>query len=415
MIALCDVNNSYVSFERVFQPQYENKPVIVLSNNDGCVIARSQEAKNLGIKMSQPFYQIKEMINLYNIKVFSSNYNLYADMSNRFHKVVGAMGTRQECYSIDESFIDLTGINLTGYGVKIRNTVKRNIGIPVCVGIAKTKVLAKFANHLAKKYKFLECVCNLEELGVDRTEKAMKLTAVKDLWGVGSQYSKRLQEIGIATAYDLKLANPKYIGKLFSVNLERIIYELNNIPCLEIEDYQQDNKQLVSSRSFAELVDNSEALLSSYIFHAEQLSKKLRKQNLYAKEMIVFANSNKFKDDYVSCNIRIIFPQATDSFRIIAKYLTKAVNDIYKPKIGYKKSGIILYNLISFESEYTDLFASSNIYHDNLLPVIEEIKNHFGKDSIGIAAGKLSNDWQMRSDTRSKNYTTNINDLITVE
>ena len=415
MIALCDVNNSYVSFERVFQPQYADKPVIVLSNNDGCVIARSSEAKNLGIKMAQPFYQIKDMVNQHNIKVFSSNYNLYADMSNRFHALVGSMGTRQECYSIDESFIDLTGIPLAGYGIKIRDTIKRSIGIPICVGIARTKVLAKFANHLAKKHKFLECVCNLEEFSMERINKAMQITPAQDLWGVGKQYSKGLEDIGIRTVYDLRLANPKYISKLFSVNLERVVHELNNIPCLEIEDYPEVNKQIVSSRSFGELIYTREALLSSYIFHVEQSGMKMRKQGLYAKEMIIFANTNRFKDDYISCNSRIIFPQATDSFRIMAKYLNKAVNDIYKPGIGYKKSGILLPKLITLDYQDTDLFAKSTIGHDKLLPAIENIKKQFGKNSIGMAAGKLSDAWQMNSDLRSKNYTTDIDDLLTVK
>jgi DNA polymerase V len=267
---------------------------------------------------------------------------------------------------------------------------------------------------LAKKHKFLECVCNLEELGIDRTNQAMKITQVGDLWGVGRKYTKRLEAIGINTVYDLKLANPKHISKLFNVNLERIVYELNNIPCLEIEDYQEPNQQIISSRSFGSLVNTREALLSSLVFHVEQAGRKMRKQGLYATEMIVFANSNRFKDNYISCAKKIIFPQAIDSFRFMAKYLDKAVNEIYKPGVGYKKSGIVLPELITYEHQGKDLFNNVNICNDKLLPALEDIKKQFGKAAIGIAASRLSNAWLMKSDLRSKNYTTDKDDLLEI-
>ena len=200
---------------------------------------------------------------------------------------------------------------------------------------------------------------------------------------------------------------------MFNINLERIVCELNNIPCIEIEDYEEANKQIVSSRSFGELVDTREALMLSYIFHVEQAGRKMRKQGLFAKEMIVFANSNRFKDDYISCAIKVVFLQAIDSFRIMAKYLDKAVNELYKPGVKYKKSGIVLPELITLEHQGMDLFANSNICHDKLLPAIEDIKKQFGKASIGIAAAKLSDAWLMKSDLRSKNYTTDIDDLLT--
>ena len=416
MIALVDINNSYVSFERLFQPSLISTPVVVLSNNDGCVIARSLEAKQLGIKMAQPYYQIKALVERHGVKVFSSNYTLYADLSARFHKIVSEFGTRQECYSIDESFIELATIDLNAeYGYKIKHAVKRCLGLPVCVGIAQTKVLAKFANHLAKKHDFLGCVCNLEELGTARTEKAMQITPVGDLWGVGRKYAGALEQMGIKTVYELKIANPKHISKVFNVNLERVVYELNNIPCLALEDYTEPNKQIVSSRSFGNTVTTREGLLSSFIYHVEQAGRKMRSQGLYANEMLVFANSNRFNDEYISCTARVVFPQALDSFRLMAKYLNKAVDEIYKSGVWYKKSGIIISNLIDATQNSTDLFENSNIYNDSLLPTIEDIKKQYGKSSIGLASGKLSQDWEMKQDLKSKNYTTEIDDLLTVK
>lgn len=414
MIALLDINNSYVSFERLFQPKLEGKPVVVLSNNDGCLIARSQEAKDLGLKMAQPYFEVKDIIEKHNVEVFSSNYTLYADLSKRFHELVGTFGCRQECYSIDESFIDLTGINLAGYGVKIKNTVKQYLGLPICVGIGQTKVQAKFANYLAKKYKFLDCVCNLEELGVERVEKAMQITPVGELWGVGRKYSVRLEQMGIKTVYDLKQANPKQISKIFNVNLERIIHELNGLQCIELEDYPEVNKQLVSSRSFGGMVSTYDALLSSFTYHVEQAGRKLRKQGLYAREMLLFANTNRFKDDYMSCTTRIVFPQALDSYLLMAKYLGKAVKQVYKPGIGYKKSGIVFPDLVTEEFQTKDLFDNYSIKHDKLLPTVEAIKKQYGKKAIGIASAKLSDEWLMTRDKMSKNYTTDLDDILEV-
>ena len=251
MLALVDCNNFYASCERVFQPALEGKPIIVLSNNDGCAVARSNEAKALGIKMGAPYFEIKQICDKYKVNVFSSNYTLYGNMSKRVMNTLQQFAPRQEIYSIDECFLDLAGMqDLTEHGQKIRKTVKQWTGIPVGVGIAKTKVLAKFANHLAKKYPFLNGVCNLEELGESRTNKAMQIVGVEEIWGVGRKIAEKLKNMGIKTVYDLKTANPKHMGKIFSVNIERIIYELNCIQCMELEEYQEPNKQIISSRSF---------------------------------------------------------------------------------------------------------------------------------------------------------------------
>ena len=415
MISFIDVNNFYVSCERVFQPCLENKPVVVLSNNDGCVIARSAEIKALGIKMAQPYFEIAHLINKHKIQVFSSNYTLYADMSRRFQETVRQFGVRQEVYSIDENFLDLTGIpNLTNHAQKIKQTVKQWTGLPVCVGIAPTKVLAKFANHLAKKHSFLNGVCNLAELGEVRVAKAMQITDVSDVWGIGRKLAEQLKLMGVKTVYELKIANPKQLSKLFSVNVERIIYELNGTPCIELEDHQEPNKQIVSSRSFGRAISDRDALLSALTYHAEQISTKLRKQGLFARNMTIFAHTNRFKDNYLCNSVNMVFPAALDSFRHMTKYLDRGLDNIYKPGMLFKKAGIIVNDLISNEDETCDLFDKINIQHDNLLPSLEIIKKKFGKSAIQLASANLSNDWQMQRHSISLNYTTEVSDILTI-
>lgn len=415
MICLADCNNFYASCERVFQPRLEGKPIIILSNNDGCAVARSNEAKALGIKMGTPYFEIKQLCEKYDIQVFSSNYTLYSDMSNRVMEVMKPFGIRQEIYSIDESFLDLSGIpKLTEHCQHMRKIVKQYTGIPICVGIAPTKVLAKLANHLAKKHSFLNSVCNLDELGEERTNKALQITGVGEVWGVGSKVAEKLKLMGINTVYQLKTANAKQLSKLFSVNIERIIYELNGLQCIELEDTQEPNKQIVSSRSFGQAVSTRDGLFSSLTYHAEQVGKKMRRQGLFARQMTVFINTNRFKDDYFSSSVNIVFPSAIDSFRLINKSLDNALDRIYKPNTAYKKSGIIISDLITGTSETIDLFDTVNIKHDTLLPTLESIKKIFGKNSIQLASANLSDSWKMNNNLISQKYTTDLDDIIEV-
>lgn len=416
MICLVDCNSFYVSCEKVFRPDLEGRAIVALSNSDGCIVSLNREAKKLQLKMGQPFFEVKHLCQTHGLIAFSSNYELYGDFSSRVNGILSDFAVRAEQYSIDESWLDLTGIpDLTTYGHTIKNTVKKWTGIPVGVGIGQTKVLAKFANYLAKKYSFLNGVCNLEDLGPDRASKAMQITPVGEIWGgVGRRNAVKLQQMGIKSVLDLKSANPKHISKLFSVNLERIILELNGIQCLQLEEYQEPNKQIISSRSFGTMVHTKDALLSSLTYHIEQLSRKMRKQGLFARQMIVFANSNRFKDDYYYNAVNIVFPEAIDSYRFMAKYLENALDKIYRPEIGYKKSGIIINDLVTGDREIADLFDRLSIRHDKLLPTIENIKKLFGKTSIQLATARLSNQWQMKRDLLSPRYTTDVNDIPTV-
>ena len=392
-IALVDCNNFYASCERVFNPKLEGKPILVLSNNDGCVIARSNETKAMGIKMGTPYFEIKNFCKHHNIHVYSSNYTLYADMSSRVMQTLSTFATRQEVYSIDESFMDLSGYpNLSEHAQLIRKTIKQHTGIPVGIGIGNTKVMAKFANFLAKKYPPLNGVCNLIELGTERTNKAMQLTPVDELWGVGRKLSVQLKQMGIQTIYDLKIANAKILSKRFTVNLE----------------------QIISSRSFGNAVNTRDALLSALTYHCEQIGRKLRRQNLYARQMTVFAHTNRFKDDYFSSAINVVFTHATDSFRYMTPTINKALDEIYKPYIHYKKAGIIVFDIITHEFQTIDLFDNINITNDELLPTLESIKKKYGKNSIKLASELLSDDWKMQRNYTSANFTTDIDQILEV-
>lgn len=410
MIALIDCNNFYVSSERVFAPYLENKPVNVLSNNDGCVVSRSQEVKDLGIKMGVPYFEIRHLIQKYNIQVFSSNYALYADMSNRVMNILKSFGIRQEIYSIDESFLDLSGINnLTKYAFNIKEKVKRGTGIPISIGIAKTKVLAKFANHLAKKYKFLNGVCNLDDFPESRIEKAMKITNVSEIWGIGRQYSKKMEQLGIKTVFDIKNYDKK-----FNANIDKIILELNGYNCIKFDDNIIKNKQIMSTRSFAIHVSSFDGLLSALNYHIENACNKLRTQNLYARQFTIFICSNRFKNDYFYDSKTITLSKALDSFRLLAKLLNNALKEIYIQDIKYKKCGVIFSDLVTSETKFIDLFDEVNILNDPILPVLELIKRKHGKNSIKMASSLINNKWQMKQNSKSPNYTTNIDEILTV-
>jgi DNA polymerase V len=413
MYALVDGNNFFVSCERVFQPQLESRPVIVLSNNDGCAVARSNEAKALGIKMGAPFFTIKQLCQQHNVAVLSSNYTLYADMSKRMMSILKGLAVRQEVYSIDESFLDLSGISqLTQHAQLIRARVKQWIGLPVCVGIGQTKVLAKFANHLAKSYPFLGGVCNLAELSSDRLARAMQLTEVGEVWGIGRKLAQQLRAMGISTVYALKTANANQLAKVFSVNVARIVHELNGVPCIALEEYSNTQQQMVSSRSFGEPITNRDELIAALSFHCEQLSHKLTKQGLFARSLTFFAHSNRFKDDYVCHAVTLLLPAASNSFRMLTKLITPAMDAIFVPKINYKKAGIIISEMLSADDAIRDLLGSSNLSHDHLLPTLQAINRRYGKRTVRMASAILGHRWQMQRELMSASFTTDSSQLI---
>ena len=279
-IALIDVNNFYVSCERVFNPSLKHQPIIVLSNNDGCVISRSDEAKALGIKMGEPWFKCQDLVKKYNIQGLSSNYALYADMSNRVMTILSDFSPNQEVYSIDECFLDITGFNkdLKEYGQEMRSRILKWTGLPVCVGIGATKTLAKLANHIAKKQSQFNGVCNLNVLSKDELNKLLSNIDVAEVWGVGRRLASKLKTLGINTVLDLKLADPEYLRQQFSIVMAKIVSELNGTVCIELEEIVPPRKQILSSRSFGHPVRDYNSLAESITLYMSRAAEKLRSQ-----------------------------------------------------------------------------------------------------------------------------------------
>ncbi|MCG9503410.1 Y-family DNA polymerase, partial [Acinetobacter pittii] len=350
---LIDVNNMYVSCERVFDPSLNDKPVIVLSNNDGCAVARSNESKALGIKMGVPLFQVKDIVQQHNVIVLSSNYAMYAEMSRRFHKILGSYVTEEEVepYSIDECFVDFTAyeknFDLEKVGQQMRQQIWKWLGLPVCVGIGRSKTEAKIANHIAKKNAGFNSVCDLVNMDPCNKEYYFSLIDVSEVWGVGRKHSKKLQSMGINTVLDLACAEPREMQKKFSIVMARTIYELQGISCIEIEDTPPSKKQIIKSCSFGtkvtELIDLQEAIA----MHAQEACKRLRDEESLCGCLLVFVQSSPFDDSapFYNKSITGAFSQPTDSALDFVKAATKMVSHIYKEGIKYKKCGVILTGL----------------------------------------------------------------------
>ena len=299
-IALIDVNNFYVSCERVFNPKLIGRPVVVLSNNDGCAVARSNEVKALGVGMGAPWFKFKDLAKQHGIIALSSNYALYADMSNRVMSILSAFSPDQEVYSIDESFLDLTGFqsrDLNQYGQQMRKRILKWTGLPVCVGIGSTKTLSKLANHCAKKQPVFNGVCNFNTMSLESFEGLLSQIEVGEIWGVGRKLAPKLQALGFHTVLDLKRANPERLRRQFSVVMEKTIRELNGTVCIELEEIAPAKQQIISSRSFGYPVRDYNSLAESITLYMSRAAEKLRKQHCYAGSVYVYIRTSPFKPD----------------------------------------------------------------------------------------------------------------------
>jgi len=339
-LALIDCNNFYASCERVFNPALEGRPLVVLSNNDGCVVARSQEVKDLGIKMGVPWFQIETLAKQHGIVAFSSNYALYADMSNRVMAILATFSPSQEVYSIDECFLDLAGFERRGftrYGQEMRSAIKRWVGLPVCVGIAPTKTLAKLVNHVAKKRPQFEGVCNFNELSAGEIDAIMGELPVGEVWGVGSRYAARLQQMGISTVLDLRRASPKAMRQQFSVVMERTVAELNGESCLALEEMAPAKKQIMSSRSFGRPVFTLDELAQSVASYMSRAAEKLRRQHSLAGAVQVYVRTNPFKEKepQYSQGLILPLPDPTDDTRQLVSAALVVLRRLYQPGFSY--------------------------------------------------------------------------------
>ena len=424
-IALIDGNNFYVSCERVFQPKLEGKPVVVLSNNDGCVVARSQEVKDLGVKMGVPWFQLRDLAKQHGIIAKSSNYVLYGDMSQRMHSVIGQFAPEQEIYSIDESFLNLTGFNrdLIDYGQQIRQRVRQWVGVPVCVGIGSTKTLAKLANHAAKKALLPEMgdgVCDLNQLARSDLDRLLNGLGVGEVWGVGRRISARLTELGVSTVKQLRDVSPIWIKKEFNVVLARTVAELNGESCLALEEVAQPKKQIVSSRSFGQPVVTLEDMNEAVVSYASRAAEKLRNQKHVAGAIQVFVETNRFKPNEPQYNnavtVKLLKPTA-NSFQL-GEAAIYGMRKIFKYGYAYKKCGVMLMDLVSEGSVPTDLFAQIDLpdaaRSNALMATLDEINAKMGRGTVRSAGEGVHKPWAMRSDNKSQAFTTDWKQLATV-
>lgn len=421
-IALIDVNNFYVSCEQVFNPKLEGKPVVVLSNNDGCAVARSNEAKALGIKMGQPWFQVKELARKHGIIAYSSNYALYADMSNRVMSILSTFSPDQEVYSIDECFLDLTSfrnLNLTCYGQDIRQRIRQWLGLPVSVGIGSTKTLAKLANYMAKKYPEFNGVCDLNALSPQQQEEWLKKTGVEEIWGIGRRVAPKLHAMKIKTALDLKHAHPSALRKAFSVVMEKVIREINGMPCIELEEIRPPKKQIVSSRSFGIKISDLPCLEEAVSFYTSRAAEKLRRQQSYAGAICVSLRTSPFeeKEAYYANGLTIPLLKPTDDTVLLTKAALWGLRKIYRRGYKYQKAGVMLSELVPADNKLQhDLFSKASIDHKarKLNEVMDQINDRMGSGTIKLASQGIRQSWAMRQANKSQNYTTDWHELLVV-
>lgn len=417
-IALVDVNNFYASCETIFNPTLRGKPVVVLSNNDGCVVARSAAAKALNIKMAQPWHQVDPAVQRQTV-VFSSNYTLYADLSNRVMTILSDMAPSQEVYSIDESFLDLTGIrDLQQHAQAIRQRVDQWTGLAVCVGIGSTKTRAKLANHVAKKSPDCLGVFDLETLGpLDQSALLTKIP-VGEVWGIGFRTERRLLQMGIQTVADLKNYSPKHLRQQFGVVVERIVAELNGEVCTDLEISPPAKQQIRSSRSFGRAVTELSVLKEAMLAFVSIAAEKLRRQNSLTSTLQVFVCTNVFRPDKPqhSNGFTLKLPYATDETAMLGKFAIRTLEQLYKPGYEYKKAGVNFMNLSSRDSAQLDLFASVEVVErgDRLSSTMDTINQRFGRESICLGRVSGTRSWSMNQARLSPCYTTNKNQLLLV-
>ncbi len=418
-IALIDGNNFYVSCERVFNPRLESKPVVVLSNNDGCAVARSNEVKALGVKMGTPWFQMKDLARKHGIIALSSNYALYADMSNRMMSVLAKYSPDQEVYSIDECFLGFEGFShfdLVAHAQSMRHQVRQWVGIPVCVGIAETKTLAKLANHCAKKsLAGTDSVCDLTRLSESERSTLFATIAVGEVWGIGSRLSKQLGDRGIGTVEALRRADSKAIRREFSVVVERTVMELNAVPCMSLEDVVPNKQQIMSSRSFGNYVYDMDPLKEAVASYVATAAEKLRGQGSVAGMIQVYVRTNPHKDDHPQyCKgLTIPLPEATDDTLLLTKAALWGLKRIFRTGFAYQKAGIVLMNLSNSANQQASLFGTHG-NNDRLMAVMDHVNAMWGRGTLRSAATGVAKSWAMRRERMSPQYTTHWGQLPVV-
>ena len=422
MYALVDCNNFYASCERVFQPQFIGKPVVILSNNDGCVISRSDEAKKVGVPMGTPLFKIKDLIKEKNIKVFSSNYPLYGDLSNRVMKILEQFTPNVEVYSIDESFLNFDGMKISDYhtyGVEMKSRIQKWVGLPVCVGFAPTKTLSKMANHIAKKFQ--ERTQGIYVIDTDEKRiKALKWTKIEDVWGIGYRMRKKMELRQIITAFDfIKPEHENWIKKEMGIVGMRLKYELEGKSILDLEPISNQKKSIATTRSFPKQIANFDDLRERVTTFASVCAEKLRKQSSCCHTIIVMLviDKHKVESNKYYFNMAVTLPFATNSTLTIANAATSVLK---KMVVGYenvkfKKAGVIVTEMIDEDKKQLQLFDEENPKHLKLMKTIDTLNSKIGNRKIKLATQNLELTWNMKQEHLSQAYTTKFDKILEIK
>lgn len=416
MFALVDCNNFYASCERAFAPNLNGKPIVVLSNNDGCAIARSNEAKAVGIPMGAPAFQFEALFKKHNVHVFSANFALYGNMSNRVMSILNEYSPEVEIYSIDEAFLQLSGfeyVNLKEYGISMRKRVTQGTGIPICVGIAPTKALSKVANRIAKKYSQTNGVYIIDT--EEKRLKALKWLAVEDIWGIGRKHALKLNTQGIKTAFDFTQLPDAWVQKEFSIVGLRLKRDLSGLPTLKMDDIQP-KKNIATTRSFEYNLTKLSELKERVATFAVTCAEKLRKQHSCCTSLMVFIHTNGFRKDLpqYSKNTVVKLPFPTNSSLDISNFALQALERIFMEGFVYKKAGVIIMDFVPENQVQVSLFENSNPKHSHLMQAIDQLNNRFGQQKIRLSIQDQKRVWKMKQEKLSPRYTTNINDIIKI-
>lgn len=412
LIALADANNFYANCERVFNPSLEGRPVIVTSNNDGCVVARSEEAKALGIKMGQPLHELKEVIRKGNVTVFSSNFPLYGDISRRVMTILSRYSDQVEVYSIDEAFITMTGhLDPVGVARDMRADVRMRTGIPIAVGLGSTKTLAKLANYCAKRLPAWkpDGVCNLSQLDSEELATLFSQIAVEEVWGIGAKLTQKLAARKIVNVQQLRQADPKAMRRDFGVVVERIVAELNGHSCLKMEEITPSKQQIIASRSFGQLITELPELEAAVAAHTHRAVDKLRRQKSVASMISVFIRTNPFRqqDPQYTGYLPVALIQPTDDLGILQAAAAKALLLIYRPGFNFKKAGVMISGIQDKGIQQADLFCETpDPRRERLGEVMDFINSKYGRGTLKTSTELMGRKWEMKQQRRSPRYTT---------
>ncbi|PZM81439.1 MAG: DNA polymerase V subunit UmuC [Candidatus Melainabacteria bacterium] len=416
--ALIDCNNFYVSCERLFDPKLEGKPVVVLSNNDGCVVSRSNEAKEIGVAMGVPYFKVAYLEKQKGLIARSSNYALYGEMSSRVMKLLSGFAPGQEVYSIDECFLSVGGLpNAVQTGRDLKAIVKQYLGLPVCVGIAPTKTLAKLSNNIAKSTQRFNGVFDYTALSEEKQAQVLKAMNVSKVWGIGRNLTEKLQGRGIYTAYDLRQADADQIGKLFSVVVKRTVLELRGEACIGLEHVGDARKQILSSRSFGRNVFELSELEEAVAQYATRACEKLRRDCSVASEVQVSVRTSAYSDNSFADSKVIVLPYATDDTMVLVKTAIEALRQVYQKGYSYQKASVSFGKVQPKEGRQISLFAPSGAEEksEKMMKALDAANSRWGRGTIFLAAEGIEKPWQMKAEHKSPAYVSDWNDLPRVK